>query len=152
MLEMLFLFRVKVLNYVYIRFCIWKIRWWVYFCDQTHRIKSNFPMLKWKTPKILKYVTKWARKSIHHYYIAINVKWLKLSDKGRGTSVPIPLDIGTLTWYWHAYSGAFACCRRNVHDVARKTVIRLCRIWLLHYKNSCFKVTNCKWHNIFIAI
>ena len=44
------------------------------------------------------------------YYIAINIKWLKICDTSRGTSVPISLDIGTLTWYRHIYSDAFACC------------------------------------------
>ena len=34
-----------------------------------------------------------------HYYIAINIEWLKLRDKSRVTSVQISLDIGTLTRY-----------------------------------------------------
>ena len=74
-----------------------------------------------------------------NYYIAMNIKWLKVCDKSQGTN-----DIGTLTWYRHAYSDAFACCRcmtlllmtLNVHDVARKISIRLCRIWILCYKIS----------------
>ena len=58
--------------------------------------------------------------------------------------MPISLDIGTLTSYRHSYLDAFACCRcmtpfkmtANVHDVARNTVIHLCRISLLQDKNS----------------
>ena len=34
---------------------------------------------------------------MRYSYIAINIKWLQLSDKIRGTSVLISLDIGTLT-------------------------------------------------------
>ena len=41
-----------------------------------------------------------------YYYIAINIKWLKMWDKSLGTSVQISLNTGTLTWYWHAYSDA----------------------------------------------
>ena len=52
--------------------------------------------------------------------------------------------------YRHAYSDAFAYCRcmtlndvdmmSNDHDVARKIVIRLCRIWHLRYKNSFLRL------------
>ena len=41
----------------------------------------------------------------------------KMSDKSRGTSVPIPLDIGTITGYQHAYS-------LTLHDVALDDVER----------------------------
>ena len=37
------------------------------------------------------------KQNIKFYYIAINIKWIKICDKSRGTSVPILLDIGTLT-------------------------------------------------------
>ena len=40
------------------------------------------------------------------YYIAINIKWLKMGDKSRVTSMQISLDIGTLTWYVQSKAAA----------------------------------------------
>ena len=80
------------------------------FCFMSIHAQSNCQHL-FPLPLSFKCQSSKRRYHIHCYYIAINIKWLKLSDKSRGTSVPISLDIGTLTWYRHAYSDAFACCR-----------------------------------------
>ena len=96
--------------------------------------------------------------SISVYYIAINIKWLKICDKCQGTSVPISnlLDIGTLTrmlshvsvawlcfrWRWTPMTSrekwSYACAESDVYTTLKKLIL---------------KVTNyCKWHKIFIAI
>ena len=46
------------------------------------------------------------------YFIPIDIKWLKLCDKSCGVSVPISLDLCTLTWYC-TYSDAFTL---PIHD------------------------------------
>ena len=75
--------------------------------------------LRWAHTHFVGFVMSWlvyfrqqqsSRSKCHLLCIAIDIKWLKICDKSRGTSVPISLDIGTLTWYWHAYLDAFACC------------------------------------------
>ena len=40
----------------------------------------------------------------------------------------------------------------NVHDVAPKTVIRLCRIWLLNYNQRTSGPVNATWHLVMVYI
>ena len=80
-----------------------------------------------------------------------NIKWLKICDKSRRTSVPISQRL-------------LGCLRMlQLQDVALDDVkhpwrrMKKCHTLLhnrlLRYKNSIFKVTNyCKWHKIFTAI
>ena len=62
-----FILNFKLLNCVYTHFCIWKIRWWTHFCDQTNGKKNlifDAKLVNSENPNI-----KWVWKSIHHYVL-----------------------------------------------------------------------------------
>ena len=65
-LEILVGFQFEVLKYVYTLFCILKI---YFFSNWTNSNKSDFYVKLTELLKILEKITKWVRKSIHHYVL-----------------------------------------------------------------------------------